>query len=259
MKTNRKHLFQYWLALALAMILTVILAACSSTSASTPTPVQPPATAPAQVPPSSTPSPNTSASRQGMSAGGTIANINGDTLTLNTTQGEATVNISSNTSIQKTIAGTLEDLQTGQFLTVIGTADAEGNIIASSITVRSQDQNFPVTPPGGASSNSTGRFNVSNNGSNPRPSSGGLRNGAFGTLAKIDSNILTLTTAQGQQMTVTVSSNTTIQKTVSGIISDLQVGETLTVIGPRDADGNINSVSIIIRPQDQNTLLSPPS
>jgi hypothetical protein len=153
-----------------------------------------------------------------MSASGTIAGINGNTLTLNTTQGEVTVNISSNTSIQKTIAGTLEDLQAGQFLTVTGMADAEGNINASSITVRAPDQNFPFTSPGGASSNSTGRFNGSNNGSIPRPSGGGLRNGAFGTLAKIDDNILTLTTAQGQQMTVTASSNTTIQETVSGVI-----------------------------------------
>ena len=74
-------------------------------------------------------------------------------------------------------------------------------------------------------------------------------NGAFGTLAKIDGNTLTLTTGQGQQVTVTVGSNTTIQKTVSGTISDLQVGESLTVIGARDANGNINAVSIMIRPQ----------
>jgi hypothetical protein len=194
-----------------------------------------------------------------MSAIGTIANINGDTLTLNITQGEVTVNISSNTSIQKTLDVTLEDLQTGQFLTVTGTADANGNITASAITVRAQDQNFPFTPPGGASSNSTGRFNGSGNSSIPRPSTGGLRNGVFGTLAKIDGNILTLTTAQGQQRTVTASANTTIQKTVNGIIPDFQVGENLTVFGPRDADGNINAVSIIIRPQDQNTMLSPPS
>jgi cytoskeletal protein CcmA (bactofilin family) len=168
---------------------------------------------------------------------------------MNTTQGEVTVNISSNTSIQKIIAGTLDDLQTGQFLTITGTADAEGNITASSITVGSPDQNFPFTPPGGASSNSTGRFNGSNNGSNTRPSNGNLRNGSFGTLVKIDGNILTLTTAQGQQMMVTVSSNTTIEKNVSGIIADLQVGETLTVIGPRDVDGNVNAVSILIHPQ----------
>ena len=107
----------------------------------------------------------------------TLTKIDGNTLTLTTAQGQVTVNVSSNASIQKTVAATLTDLQTGQFLTVIGTADASGNIAASSIAIRPQRQNPRATPPAGTTPNPSGRSNGSSNGTNPRPNNGASGNG----------------------------------------------------------------------------------
>lgn len=250
MKSNFKRLLPFGLAMALTVILVMAVAACSSPS--TPAPSQtvpstppPAASAPAQPAPSAS---NGNAPRQGGGASGTLTKIDGNTLTLNTQQGQTIVNISSNTVIQKTVSGSLADLQTGQILTVIGTADASGNIAASSIALRPQGQNPGFSPPAGAAPNPSGRPNRPSGMASPRPNMGGPGNGTFGTLAKIDGNTLTLTTGQGQTVVVTVSSGTVIQKTVNGSISDLQVGQSLTAMGSRDASGNLNAVSISIRP-----------
>jgi hypothetical protein len=65
---------------------------------------------------------------------GTIASINGNTFTLNDAQGQETVDIGSDTVIQKTVSGTFSDLQPGDFLTVVGSTDANGAITATRIT-----------------------------------------------------------------------------------------------------------------------------
>jgi hypothetical protein len=251
MKTNFKRFLPYGLAMALTVILIIAVAACSSPS--TPAPFQTaPSTPPAATGTPAQPAPsgsNAPSPRQGGGANGTLTKIDGNTLSLNTQQGQIIVNISANTAIQKTVAGSLDDLQTGQILTVMGTADTSGNIAASSIAVRPQGQNPGFTPPaGGTAPNPSGRPNRPSGTPSPRPNMGGPGTGTFGTLAKIDGNTLTLTTVQGQPVTVTLSSSTVIQKTVSGSISDLQVGISLTAMGNRDASGNINAVSISIRP-----------
>ena len=55
-----------------------------------------------------------------------------------------------------------------------------------------------------------------------------------------------------------VGSDTTVQETTVGTLSDLQEGESLTVIGTLDANGNITATSIIIQPQGQGTPPTPP-
>jgi hypothetical protein len=232
--------------MTLVIFLITTLVACSSSA--TPAPTQSvPSTAPpttgALIQPST---PNSSTPSQGIRANGTITNIDDNILTLNTPRGQITVNVGSNTTIQKIITGTLADLQTGQFLTVIGNADSSGNIVASSVIVRSQNPNSRFTPLTGATPNPGGP-NRPNGSSFPRTVPSGIGNSILGTLADMNDNTLTLTTGQGQKVTVTVSSNTNIQKTVSGTISDLQIGESLTVMGNQDTNGNINAFSVTIR------------
>ena len=153
-----------------------------------------------------------------------------------------TVSINDTTTIQKTVTGTMADLQQGDFLTVSGTPDASGNIAATAVSVRAAGQGFPARSPGatpiprGTSGNATFP-------------NGGAGRGTSGTIASISGNTLTLTTIQGSQVTVNISDTTTIQKTVAGTISDLQAGESLIVMGAPDANGNIIARSISIRPQ----------
>ena len=80
-----------------------------------------------------------------------------------------------------------------------------------------------------------------------------------GTLTKINGNTLTLHTAQGS-VTVNISSdNTTIQNIMTGTLSDLHEGQSLTVMGPQDTNGNVTAISIIIQTQSQGAPPKPPS
>ncbi len=79
---------------------------------------------------------------------GTVASVEGSTASIATAQGQVTVTVGSNTSIQKVVTGALSDLQQGESLTVIGSRDANSNIAATSITIRPQAQGAPTPPPG---------------------------------------------------------------------------------------------------------------
>ena len=156
MQTNFKPFKLPGLVMALAIVLIVSLAACSSpstpTSSQTTAPTTntltqqstPASTLPQTTPSTAQPTTNPLAQQPPITSSstsipfdrvnGTLTNVNGNILTLNTQQGSETVSVGSSTSIQKYVTGTLTDLQTGQFLTVTGTADASGNVAASSIT-----------------------------------------------------------------------------------------------------------------------------
>ena len=59
---------------------------------------------------------------------------------------------------------------------------------------------------------------------------------------------------QGNQINVNINDSTIIQKIVSGTLSDLQSGQTLTVMGAPDASGNIVANSIIIQSTGETVL-----
>jgi hypothetical protein len=263
MPINVKRSISFGLTAVLAAGLIFSLAACSSPSSPAPSPATSFTTSPTASTPAQPSTRDNFASRRGGGASGTITGIDGNTLTLDTGQGTATVIVSANTSIQKNAAGSLAGLQTGQFLTVTGTADASGNTAASLIVVRPQDTNSRFSMPNGNMPGPGGRpgmpggsgarpdFGGSGNGTFSGPGSGAFGaagNGAFGTLSSIAGNTLTLTAVQGQEVTVTVGPDTVIQMIESGTLADLQVGDTLTVMGNQDASGNIDAFLITIGP-----------
>ncbi len=242
----------HWSRLRLAAVfavaslaLPVILGACGASSGSPST-----QTSSQTTPPPSTTSPQPQApgnpgGRLGGGASGTIASISGNTFTLTTQQGDVTVNVGANAVIQKTVAGSLSDLQTGQFITAVGTADASGNVVATSISLRGSDtQRF--TPPSGATPSPGGRGGFSGT---PRSPNGAFGNGVFGTISAANGNTLSVTTGQSQQVTVTVDASTRITKTVAGTMSDLQVGEPVSVGGAPDSNGVVQATFITIRPE----------
>ena len=278
MTANLKLFWPFMATTAATTALIITMAACASAPAATTvqpaTPAVQPSSAVATPIPSlsSTAQPSASApirstgstgaaARPGVITNGTLSKINGNTLTLDSQQSQSTVvNISSTTIIQKTVTGTLADLQTGQSITVTGTADASGNIAATAIAIRPQDQNARNTPPAGGGTNQTGTGSAgTRTGSTAtggaRTGGGSTFGGTPGTITKIDGNTLTMTSGQtGQAITVTVSSNTTYQKTVTGAASDLQVGQSLMAIGTSDAaTGVIAANTITIRATDTST------
>ena len=227
----------------LAAVLTAMLASCASstgtTSQSAPAATQTAASPSTQPPASSAPA----RSRPG--ANGTVAQISGSTITLNSQSGQVTVDVLANAVIQKTVAATAADLQTGEMVSVIGSADANGNIAASRISIRPQNAGFPsFTPPAGANPGASPRPTRPNGGSPGGFSGGG--NTVFGTIAALNGNEITVTTQQSQQTAVTIGSTTTIEKTVNGSLSDVQVGETLSAVGTADQSGTIQATFVTI-------------
>jgi hypothetical protein len=175
------------------------------------------------VPPIGTQTPT-----QTWGANGTISEIDDNTLTLTTAQGQVEVNINSDIVIQKTTNGTLSDFRQGQFVSVIGSQDANSDISATSILIRLPGQTpLPTPSPGKA----------------PRQ-----HQGANGTITNLGGNILTLNTERGP-IKVKIGSDTTILRSTTGSISDLRVGEALSVTGNQDTNGNITATSIRIRSQ----------
>ena len=181
-----------------------------------------------------------------------------------------TVTIASNTVIQKTAAGTLSDLQTGQFITVMGAADASGNVAATAISVRPSGPSPRASATGGGTPGASSRPSRPTNGSGPQPGNGGTGNGpggaqgggVFGTISKVDGSTLTVDTAQGKSVMVTVGSNTAITRTVTGATSDLQVGQSLSVTGPgipaamfrRSRFQSVPRHSRLLQPEPDNTI-----
>ncbi len=82
------------------------------------------------------------------------------------------------------------------------------------------------------------------------PPSGGLgglsgRGGTVGTVDKVESNIITINTAEGA-MRVLIADNTSIQKMGEGSLNDISPGQTVTVSGERKDDGSIAATTIFI-------------
>jgi hypothetical protein len=244
MKAKLKHSIFYGLALIVIVTLVVITAACSSTSSL--------ATSPTTMP---TITPPNLAQSQGVN--GTLAGINGNTLTLTTADGQVIVNVDSGTIIERTVNGALSDLSQGEFVTIIGTTDSSGDISATSIIVQPEGQGGQFTLPTRATPGDGGGFaRPSNSPGNGFPNGGTRRPSAVGNISGINGDTLTVTTAQGQ-VTVNVDSNTLIQKTTIGTLSDLSVGDSLTVSGMVSSNGAINAASIMVQLEGQNTAFSP--
>jgi hypothetical protein len=76
---------------------------------------------------------------------------------------------------------------------------------------------------------------------------GGAGGGVFGTVKSISGNTLQISTPQNVT-TVNLSDATTVMKTITGTVSDITVGETITVRGQRDSSGNVAAETIQVLP-----------
>ena len=243
MKRNGGNIIPIGVAVTSVIVLSIIVAGCSG--ASTPAVSSPPAVITTTTEITAVPSTTTNQSSQFQHRGtsGTLADINGDTMIVTTQQGQVTVNLSSETTLEKTVVGDVNDLSQGDFVTISGIADSSGNLSATSIMVRPQVQQgqTPSTIGNG------GGFTGPNGGS---PGGNSSRQFTIGTIISIDNNSLTVMTTQGQA-TVNIGPDTVIENTITGTTSDLQTGVFLTVVGTTDSNGDVTATSISIRPQGQ--------
>lgn len=75
---------------------------------------------------------------------------------------------------------------------------------------------------------------------------GGFPGGGLtsGTVTAIDGDSVTLELDDGSTVTVTTSGDTTVTTTDEASVSDLAEGDSLTVVGETDDDGNVAATSI---------------
>ena len=75
---------------------------------------------------------------------------------------------------------------------------------------------------------------------------GGSAGGGFtaGTVTAVDGDTVTLELDDGSTVTVTTTDDTTVTTTTDASVSDLAEGDSLTVMGEADDDGNVSATSI---------------
>jgi len=72
------------------------------------------------------------------------------------------------------------------------------------------------------------------------------RGGTFGTVEKVEGNILTVKAPDGSTVQVVISDQTTIQKMAQGDLSDITAGSSVSVTGERKDDGSIAATTIFL-------------
>jgi hypothetical protein len=93
------------------------------------------------------------------------------------------------------------------------------------------------------------------------PGSGGGGNFAAGgnttgQITAVDAQSITLTTAQGATVKVSIAPNTTVQTVATGKATDLKVGDSIIVAGARGSDGTVAATSVSAVPTVLQGLLS---
>ncbi|HZS14493.1 MAG TPA: hypothetical protein VFC09_07845 [Candidatus Dormibacteraeota bacterium] len=225
---------------ATGVLATLALAACGSSPSATNTG--------AKATPSPSGDPN---GRRGGAAAGQLVQINGSTLIVSTSNGDATVAFTGSTPVTKTRTGSVADITKGSCVTATGTKDASSVLTASTVL---------LSPPVNGSC-TAGPFG----GNGPRPSfsprpnatarptpSGVPQAFARGQVAAVTGTQVTLTTANGAATTITVP--TTVRVAVSEAITsaDLSVGDCVVAAGPKDASGTVQARSINVVPPGAN-------
>jgi hypothetical protein len=109
-----------------------------------------------------------------------------------------------------------------------------------------------ATRPQGAAGGAAGGGGRVAGGAPPFAGAGGVIGGAgfgggtIGTVQNVQGNTVTVTAQNGSAVTVMLSANTTIEKLTHGTVGDVAAGSNITVGGPRNTDGSIQAVTILL-------------
>jgi len=179
-------------------------------------------------------------------AAGELAQINGTTLILNTTNGDVTVDYTSSTTITRTRTGALADIVSGSCLIATGTKDATGTLVASTVRLSQPVNGACTLGPGGNRPPGAGR----NPNATPRPAPAGAPNFAFaaGKVTTVNGTAVTLQPASGAAQTVTVPTTVTVSESNVDTASDLAVGDCIQAAGSKDSSGKVTATSLSIVP-----------
>jgi hypothetical protein len=197
--------------------------------------------------PSSSPSPSASAAARANGTAGTVTSFDGSTLVLTPRQQGATqtltVNTSSSTVVLKTVTASVSDITPNSSVVVNGPKNADGSYNATSITLSPAGSGGSGGGFGGGGTGGTRR--------SPRPGAtpgagAPTRSFVAGTVSTIQGGILYVKNAAGTVVQVNTSATTTVTKTIDAALSDITVGASVNVVGPKNADGTYAATRITI-------------
>jgi hypothetical protein len=179
-------------------------------------------------------------------ARGTIAAIDGPTLTLDSTdpsgeESTVTVETTDATTFRETVEGTLDDIAVGDNIVAMGTATDAG-ITAANIMDNGDDAagsdyraggpppavDGDVTPRTFTDGGPDGSAGAPPDGDRRGPGAGGF---TAGTVKSIDGTTITVETADGSTVTVATTADTTTTVTKAITLADLAVGDTVSALG----------------------------
>lgn len=211
---------------------------------------------------------------------GEIEKIEGNTITVSTPQGPIRATAGADTTIQMFSEVALVELKPNSRVTVIGQREADGRVVARSISILpenseglfsrgfadrfgqgaggqgrpNQDQLNELRQrfqSGEASPEELAQLRQRFQGQGaPGAGPGGFGDGAglTGTIESVDGSEVTVNTSQGP-LPVSVVDSTTIQMLTQATIEELEIGLQVAVVGEQRDDGTITASAIIVSPQ----------
>jgi hypothetical protein len=203
---------------------------------------------------------------------GTIVSIDGNTIALQTGQGEVQATLSDQAVIREFTAGSLEDLVVGQPISIIGQrgetgvtariiiAVPEGAEVDPSLLLDGLGQGGGRRGPGGAQGDgqapgqggfggAQGSGQVRGQGGfGGRQGGGGFGGALSGTIQSISGNLITIETSQGPLVATVDPDQTLIQVLSEVTVQDLVVDQQVTVTGTAGEDGSLAATSILVTP-----------
>lgn len=203
--------------------------------------------------------------RQGMPGGlgtaGTISHIAGSSFTLNTTTDDSVdVTTKADTTVVEATSGSISDIKQGDHVVVFGTT-ADNKIAASRIT--SGDTDTLRGPGGGPGQGGppSGRA-PGGNGAPPNGGPAGPRDRSgiptAGVVTSVDGSTLKIETDANTTITVTTSSSTEVQLQHTTSVSNLKIGDDVTVNGTT-TDGTVAATNIRVGALNEMPGMTPPS
>jgi hypothetical protein len=191
----------------------------------------------------------------GPNAFGTVASVNGSTLTLNNPRGGSpiTVQLTSSTTINKQVTGALTDAKTGEPVVAIG-QQVNGVLQARQIRLGAGLPGGRFGGPGvGSRPRANGAAGGPGTGSSGPPAGAPTRVGATnvsfvrGTVASVSGNTLTITASDGTTTQVQLATNGQVMEQANGTTADLKAGEQVAATGTRQGS-TLTATTIDIGP-----------
>lgn len=247
---------------------TLLLAATGCGSSDQPTQEQ--AQQPADQAPAAGSAPNAGPGgmRNFPGASGEIAAVDGSTAQVQSQQtGQVAVTWNGQTTFTKQVTAKLADVEVGSCVMVRSddaTAPDASTVAATTVRITEPvdgacsggfgGREARVAPPSGMPSPREGRERPEG----ARPDRAGMGGGAFGEVAAVSDNGLTVTSQrpggdEASTITVTVSANTTYSRQAAGSAADVKVGSCATARGEADDTGAITAETIAISPKEDGS------